>query len=63
VSADAHARSSGGSPESIYDVSVPTLSHAERARTLVEGHRGHGGDHDGRRSVRPRCIGEKREDL
>ena len=32
---DAHARPSGDAPESLYDVNVPTPTHAERARTLV----------------------------
>jgi heme iron utilization protein len=32
---DAHARRSGEVPEPLYDVSVPTPTHAERARTLV----------------------------
>ena len=32
---DAHARPSGDAPEPLYDVNVPTPSHAERARTLV----------------------------
>jgi putative heme iron utilization protein len=32
---DAHARPSGDAPEPLYDVDVPTPSHAERARTLV----------------------------
>lgn len=33
---DAHARPGGPSTEPLYDVSVPTLTHAERARTLVD---------------------------
>jgi heme iron utilization protein len=33
--ADAHARPSGDAPEPLYDVTVPTPTHAERARTLV----------------------------
>ena len=33
---NAHARSSGDGPEPLYDVNVPTPTHAERARTLVE---------------------------
>ena len=33
--ADAHARPSGDAPEPLYDVNVPTPTHAERARTLV----------------------------
>lgn len=32
---DAHARPSGDAPEALYDVNVPTPTHAERARTLV----------------------------
>jgi len=32
---DAHARPSGDAPELLYDVNVPTPTHAERARTLV----------------------------
>jgi hypothetical protein len=32
---DAHSRPSGDSSEPLYDVSVPTPTHAERARTLV----------------------------
>ena len=32
---DAHARPSGDTPEPLYDVDVPTPTHAERARTLV----------------------------
>ena len=35
MSEDAHARSSDDAPEPLYDVDVPTPSHAERARTLV----------------------------
>ena len=31
----AHARPSGDAPEPLYDVNVPTPTHAERARTLV----------------------------
>ena len=34
---DAHARPSGDSSEPLYDVNVPTPTHAERARTLVAG--------------------------
>lgn len=34
---DAHARPSGDAPEPLYDVSVATPSHAERARTLAAG--------------------------
>lgn len=32
---DAHARPPGDAPEPLYDVNVPTPTHAERARTLV----------------------------
>jgi putative heme iron utilization protein len=32
---DAHARPSGDAPEPLYDVDVPTPTHAERARTLA----------------------------
>ena len=32
---DAHSRSSGDAPEPLYDVNVPTPTHAERARSLV----------------------------
>jgi putative heme iron utilization protein len=35
MSNDAHARPQGTSDEPLYDVTVPTLTHAERARTLV----------------------------
>ena len=35
MSQDAHARRSGDAPEPLYDVTVPTPTHAERARTLV----------------------------
>jgi len=35
MSDDAHARPSGDAPEPLYDVNVPTPTHAERARTLV----------------------------
>jgi len=35
MSNDAHARPSGDAPEPLYDVNVPTPTHAERARTLV----------------------------
>jgi len=35
MSEDRHARSSGSSPEPLYDVNIPTPTHAERARTLV----------------------------
>ena len=32
---DAHARTSGEAPEPLYDIQVPTPTHAERARTLA----------------------------
>jgi putative heme iron utilization protein len=32
---DAHARPSGDGPKPLYDVNIPTPTHAERARTLV----------------------------
>ncbi len=32
---DAHSRPSGDAPQPLYDVNVPTPTHAERARTLV----------------------------
>ena len=35
TSEDAHARPSGDAPEPLYDVNIPTPTHAERARTLV----------------------------
>jgi putative heme iron utilization protein len=35
MSDDAHARPSGSMPEALYDMDVPTPSHAERARTLA----------------------------
>ena len=35
MSQDAHARPSGDAPEPLYDLNVPTPSHAERARTLA----------------------------
>ena len=35
MSEDAHARSTGDAAEPLYDVNVPTPTHAERARTLV----------------------------
>jgi putative heme iron utilization protein len=35
MSEDRHARSSGSGPEPLYDVNIPTPTHAERARTLV----------------------------
>src|SRR5438046_4908933 len=31
----AHSRPSGDAPEPLYDVNIPTPTHAERARTLV----------------------------
>jgi heme oxygenase (biliverdin-IX-beta and delta-forming) len=34
---DQHARPSGDAPDPLYDVEVPTPTHAERARTLVAG--------------------------
>jgi hypothetical protein len=34
---DTHARRSGDAPEPLYDLNVPTPTHAERARTLVAG--------------------------
>jgi putative heme iron utilization protein len=34
---DAHSRPSGSAAEPLYDVNVPTPTHAERARTLVAG--------------------------
>lgn len=34
---DAHARPSGEAPQPLYDITVPTPTHAERARTLVAG--------------------------
>ena len=37
MKSDAHARPSGDAPESLYDVDIPTPTHAERARTLVAG--------------------------
>jgi putative heme iron utilization protein len=37
MSEDAHARPSGNAPEPLYDVHVPTPTHAERARTLIAG--------------------------
>ena len=33
---DAHARPSGDAPQPLYDVNVPTPTHAERARSLVD---------------------------
>ena len=35
MSDDAHARPAGNTPEPLYDVNVPTPTHAERAQTLV----------------------------
>ncbi len=35
MSKDAHTRPTGNAPEQLYDVSIPTPTHAERARTLV----------------------------
>ena len=35
MSEDAHSRPSGDAREPLYDVNIPTPSHAERARTLV----------------------------
>src|SRR5438093_9566262 len=35
MSEDAHSRPSGDAPEPLYDVNIPTPTHAERARTLV----------------------------
>jgi len=35
MSEDQHARPSASAPEPLYDVTIPTLTHAERARTLV----------------------------
>src|SRR5580658_6252866 len=35
MSEDRHARPSGSTPELLYDVNIPTPTHAERARTLV----------------------------
>lgn len=35
MSQDAHARTTRNAPEPLYDVNVPTPTHAERARTLV----------------------------
>jgi putative heme iron utilization protein len=35
MSDDAHARPSGDAPEPLYDMDIPTPTHAERARTLV----------------------------
>jgi hypothetical protein len=32
---DAHARPSGNAPEPLYEVNIPTPTHAERARTLI----------------------------
>ena len=35
MSEDAHARPSGQAPQPLYDVNIPTPTHAEQARTLV----------------------------
>src|SRR5438132_8709710 len=35
MSEDAHARPTRDAPEPLYDVNIPTPTHAERARTLV----------------------------
>lgn len=35
MNSDAHARPSGDAPEPLYDLNVPTPTHAERARTLA----------------------------
>ena len=35
MSEDAHSRPSGDAPAALYDVNIPTPTHAERARTLV----------------------------
>ena len=35
MSEDQHARPSGSAPEPLFDVNIPTPTHAERARTLV----------------------------
>ena len=35
MSDDAHARPTGNTPQPLYDVNIPTPTHAERARTLV----------------------------
>lgn len=35
MSQDAHARPTGNTQEPLYDVRIPTPTHAERARTLV----------------------------
>jgi heme iron utilization protein len=35
MSEDAHARPTREAPEPLYDVNIPTPTHAERARTLV----------------------------
>src|SRR3954466_125912 len=35
MSKDAHARRTGNAPEPLYDLSIPTPTHAERARSLV----------------------------
>src|SRR5678816_1841606 len=35
MSEDAHSRPSGNAPQPLYDLTIPTPTHAERARTLV----------------------------
>jgi heme oxygenase (biliverdin-IX-beta and delta-forming) len=35
MSEDAHSRPSGNAPQALYDLTIPTPTHAERARTLV----------------------------
>ena len=35
MSEDAHARPTRDAPEPLYNVNIPTPTHAERARTLV----------------------------
>src|SRR6185369_2521068 len=35
MSEDAHSRPSGNAPQALYDLTIPTPSHAERARTLI----------------------------
>ena len=35
MSEDAHARPAGDAPAALYDINIPTPTHAERARTLV----------------------------
>jgi heme iron utilization protein len=36
MSEDRHARPSGNMPEPLYDLTIPTPTHAERARTMVD---------------------------